>query len=119
MLKVEVWIVAQRLVTQLVDDLDGAELTKRSGQTVSFGLDGRTYEIDLSNRNAKRLRDELQPYIDSGRKLSRRRGAGSGGTQRDAAQTRHIREWAQSNGHDVSKRGRIPASVVAAYEAAR
>jgi Lsr2 len=89
--------VAQRVVTQFVDDLDGTELTKRSGQTVSFGLDGKSYEVDLSNRNAKQFRDLLQPYVKAGRRVARRRrghGGRSGGTHRDPAQTQNIREWA-------------------------
>ena len=112
--------MAQRVLTQFVDDLDGTELTKRSGQTVNFGLDGKTYEIDLSNRNAKRLREVLHPYINSGRRVTGRRGRRSrrGGTRRDPAQTQHIREWAQAHGYEVSERGRIPAAVVEAYDAA-
>ena len=106
----------RKLVTQLVDDLDGGH----ADETVSFALDGRSYEIDLSEENASSLRKALDEYV------ARARKAGDGGrdrksspsVQRDPSQTRAIREWAQQNGHAISSRGRIPRPVVTAYEAA-
>lgn len=115
--------MAQRVITQLVDDLDGKELKDGQGETVTFGLDGVTYEIDLATKNASSLRNALQPYVDVARKsggnrsgATRRRSGPS--TTRDAEQTKAIREWAKANGHKVSDRGRISAEVVDAYEAA-
>ncbi|VXB05237.1 Lsr2 family protein [Plantibacter sp. T3] len=60
--------MAQRTITTLVDDLDGTELERGSGETIRFGVDGRIYEIDLSTDNAAALRETLQPYTEAGRR---------------------------------------------------
>ena len=107
----------RKLVTQLVDDLDGG----RADETVSFALDGRSYEIDLSEANAATLRKALDEYVARARKASdssRERKSSQGSVQRDPSQTRAIRQWALQNGHAISSRGRIPRPVVTAYEAA-
>jgi hypothetical protein len=104
----------RKLVTQLVDDLDGG----RADETVSFSLDGRSYEIDLSEDNAATLRKALDEYIGRARRGGEGRERKSASAQRDPSQTRAIREWAVNNGHAISSRGRIPRPVVTAYEAA-
>lgn len=117
--------MARRIVHQLVDDLDGTVLEVGEGETVLFSLDGVAYEIDLAAGNAAALRDALAPYVDAGRSVSSR-GAGGGaatGTPRKRRRTGQqdysaVREWAKSNGYKVSERGRVPASVLEAYEAA-
>ena len=119
--------MARRIVHQLVDDLDGTVLEVGEGETVLFSLDGVAYEIDLSAGNAAALRDALAPFVDAGRSVSSR-GAGSGRSSASGSGTRRrrsgqqdyaaIREWAKANGHKVSERGRVPASVLEAYEAA-
>ncbi|GAA1954384.1 Lsr2 family protein [Nocardioides panacihumi] len=108
--------MAQKVHIVLEDDLDGSEAT----ETVSFALDGSSYEIDLNADNAGKLRDALALYIGHGRKVTggpgrrgRRPAANAGGTS-----AKEIREWARANGHDVPDRGRIPAEVRSAYEAA-
>lgn len=105
--------MAQKVHIVLEDDIDGSEAT----QTVSFALDGTSYEIDLNDKNAGALRDALATYVGHGRKVSggARRGRKSvaGGTS-----AREIRDWARSNGHKVPDRGRIPADVREAFEAA-
>jgi Lsr2 len=119
-------LMAQRTVVQLVDDVDGTQITDRQGESVTFGLDGVTYEIDLTTENARRLRDAVQVYIANGRRVGGGRGrpAGSGRvgtgpfTQRDPEQTKAIKGWAKANGHRVADRGRIAQSVLDAYEAA-
>lgn len=102
--------------TVLTDDLTG----KKAAETIKFSLDGQDYEIDLSRTNAKKLRSELAPYVEAGRKVKRskstrktasRRKSGSNGQGDTAA----IREWALANGYEVNARGRIPASVKEAY----
>jgi hypothetical protein len=105
----------------LIDDLDGGE----ANETVTFAIDGTSYEIDLSDCNAKRLREALSPYVgtarraDSGQARGRRRGgAGSGQRAMTREKSAEIRAWAKSHGHPVSERGRIAASIVEAYEAA-
>ena len=107
--------MAQKVQVLLVDDLDGSEAT----ETVSFGLDGVAYEIDLSSGNAGALRSELAKYVEHARKsggaqVRRRRQRNGAGREQSA----RIREWARSHGHKVNERGRIPANIVAEYEAA-
>jgi Lsr2 len=114
--------VAQFVTTQFIDDLDGTEIGEGQGETMTFSLDGRSYEIDLSSENARKLRETLSPYLRRAHRSTGRRSRASrsrvSGTRRDPSQTQHIREWAQENGLPVSDRGRIPAHVVEAYEAA-
>lgn len=105
--------MAQRMNIVLEDDIDGGDAT----ETVMFGLDGVTYEIDLSDRNAARLRDSLSKYVASARRsASRSRRSGRRGTS--GPSTAQVREWARSAGHQVSDRGRISSEIRAAYEAA-
>ena len=102
---------------RLVDDIDGGE----ADETVAFDLQGKNYEIDLSENHAAKLRDVLAPYLGAARR------AGSSTTARgrrttptrpaaDRQETTAIREWAAANGFAVSTRGRIPAKVRDAYE---
>jgi len=111
--------MAQKIQVLLVDDLDGGAAT----ETVAFGLDGSGYEIDLSSDNADKLREVLAPFVGHARRASRtttvRPGSpartGRSGARIDREQTQAIREWARKNGHKVSERGRIPGSIVEAY----
>jgi hypothetical protein len=110
--------MAQKVHIVLEDDIDGGEAT----ETVSFALDGSSYEIDLNDKNAAALRDALATYVAHGRRAASgrgRRGAGRSTAARGDHSAREIREWARSNGHDVPDRGRIPASVREAFEASR
>jgi len=106
--------MAQKVNIVLVDDLDGSEAT----ETVTFGLDGTTYEIDLNDANASSLREALSGYVGHARKVTggarcgRRSGAGS------SSNTKDVREWAKAQGMEVSERGRISAEVQRAYDAA-
>jgi hypothetical protein len=108
--------MAQKVQVTLVDDLDGG----KADETVSLGFDGAAYEIDLSSKNAKKLRDAIAPYLGAARKTGRvsgkaraRRGTGSATADRD--QNQAIREWAKKQGLKVSDRGRIPAEIVERY----
>lgn len=105
--------MAQRVNIVLTDDLDGSDAV----ETVTFGLDGNTYEIDLSAANAGKLRDSLAAFVASGRKTGGRAKAGRrrSGSNNNATD---IRAWAQEQGMAVSARGRVPAEIRAAYEAA-
>ncbi|MCW2650288.1 MAG: nucleoid-associated protein Lsr2 [Mycobacterium sp.] len=112
--------MAKKVTVTLVDDFDGAAA---ADETVEFGLDGVTYEIDLSNKNAKKLREDLKVWVDAGRRVGGRRRGRSAGPARgrasiDREQSAAIREWARRNGHNVSSRGRIPADVIEAFHAA-
>ena len=109
--------MAQKVHIVLEDDLDGSPAT----ETVSFGLDGKSYEIDLNDKNAAKLRDTLAQYVGSARSTGGRRGAGrktSSSATNLGPSAREVRDWARSNGHNVPDRGRIPADVRAAFEAA-
>jgi hypothetical protein len=116
--------MAQKVQVLLLDDLDGTE----ADQTVRFGLDGASYEIDLSDANAEALRDVLATYVAHGRKVGRapvasapRATAVKGGrapARADREQTQAIREWARKNGHPVSDRGRIPSAIIESYHEA-
>lgn len=106
----------------LVDDLDGTELGDNA-VTTRFSLNGAQYEIDLNESNRQKLADALAPFIAAGRRASSGAGAArsaspkkrSGGAK---SNTSAIREWANANGHPVGDRGRIPANIIEAYEAA-
>ncbi len=117
--------MARKVQVILSDDLDE---NLPADETVSFALDGTNYEIDLSEKNAQEMRGALSRYVQAARKVGRSGGgrasgggrsrATGGGGRMDREQASAIREWARRNGHQVSDRGRIPASVVEAYEAA-
>lgn len=110
--------MAQRVQVILVDDVSGGE----ASETVEFGLDGVTYEIDLSDENAAKLREDLGRWVgmarrSGGRRQSRRRGsAGPSTATRD--ELARMREWGRANGYKVSDRGRVSQEVQDAYRAA-
>ena len=112
--------MARKVQVILSDDLDE---NLPADETVSFSLDGTNYEIDLAEKNAKELREAFARYISAARKVGRGTRVSGGGRTRstggrmDREQAGAIRDWARKNGHAVSDRGRIPASVVEAYEA--
>jgi hypothetical protein len=112
--------MAQKVQVLLVDDLDGGEAT----ETVSFALDGTSYEIDLSAKNADELRDAVAKYVGAARKAGRTGGSSGGRTTStrsrgsavmDRDQAAAIRSWAKKKGLKVSDRGRIPASIIEQY----
>jgi hypothetical protein len=106
--------MARQTITVLTDDLDGGD----ADRTVEFMLDGVTYTIDLSEENAGKLRKALQPYLAVAAKAGRtagRRGAAEPSRVSSRETNQAIREWAAKNGWAVSERGRIPSSVVEAY----
>jgi hypothetical protein len=115
--------MARKVQVILSDDLDE---NLPADETVSFSLDGTNYEIDLSDKNAEQMREAFSRYVQAARKVGRGGGRASGGGRSratgggrmDREQAGAIRDWARKNGHAVSDRGRIPASVVEAYEAA-
>lgn len=90
------------------------------GETVHFSLNNTAYEIDLTTENADAFREALEPYIAGARRssASATRGGSSRKRSTTSPETAAIREWANANGHKVSERGRIPATVVEAYRAA-
>lgn len=107
--------MAQRVQVILEDDIDGGDAT----ETVTFGLDGVTYEIDLNDKNASALRDALAGYVGAGRRVAGRRSSGSSSSRSNSNELAKIREWARANGFDVSDRGRISKKVRDAYAKAK
>jgi len=111
--------VAQQRSVSLVDDLDGG----KAAETVAFGLDGVSFEIDLNKRNAAALRKALTEFVEHGRRV--KTGAVAGGRRgpgrvvtRSGPAPAVVREWATEQGIAVSPRGRVAADVLARYEAA-
>lgn len=109
--------MAQKVVTQLVDDIDGSEATT----TLTFSFNGKSYQIDLNDENSEKFQKALEPYLavatrtggPPARSRRARRTAASGGPSPD-----DVRVWAREQGHTVSERGRIAQSVRDAYDAA-
>jgi hypothetical protein len=104
--------MSSKVVVLLEDDVDGT----KADETIEFGIDGTTYAIDLSDQNAKKLRDALDGYVSKARKVSGKRS-----TSRKASSgvdLRAVRAWAASNGIQLSSRGRVPGSVLEQYRAA-
>ena len=60
--------MAQRTIVQLTDDLDGKPIPDGKGETIRFSLDRTDYEIDLTDKNAKALRDTLAKYVTAARR---------------------------------------------------
>lgn len=108
--------MAQRVEVILEDDIDGG----KAAETIQFGLEGVTYEIDLNEKNAAQLRKSLDAYIEAGRRVSgRRRRTGAANASARREELGKIRAWARENGHDVADRGRISASIREAYAKAQ
>ncbi|QFG10511.1 Lsr2-like DNA bridging protein [Streptomyces phage Itza] len=97
-----------RTVVDLIDDIDGSS----QATTVSFGLDGRTFEIELGERNETRLRKALEPFIEHAREQRPKRRS------RKRVDPATVRSWAVENGVEVSSHGRVPNAVVDQYRAA-
>jgi hypothetical protein len=109
--------VARETVTRLIDDLDGGEAV----ETVTFGLDGYSYAIDLSTKNAAKLRNALAVYVENGNRVAGGRAAGGrrgrtrGGAAAGRDQNQAIRAWAERKGYEVASRGRIKQEIVDLY----
>lgn len=117
-------IMAERMVRQLIDDLDGTEIADGKGEQIEFSVRGVTYRIDLGPGNLNKFEKALAPFIESATKVSGRGRSRSSGRGRSSGRASKeelsaIRAWAAKQGHKVSARGRIPGDVVRAYEAAK
>jgi hypothetical protein len=118
--------VARKVIETLVDDISGDEIPKGAGKTIAFSIDGKSYEIDLSDKNAEKFTKALEPYISAARKTSAstattparatRAKGGAKATSRWSAGYATVRAWAQENGLEVSEKGRVADSVMQAYE---
>ncbi|SDP98496.1 histone-like nucleoid-structuring protein Lsr2 [Lentzea jiangxiensis] len=112
--------MAQKVLVQLVDDLDGT--VAEDVETVSFGLDGVAYSIDLNPANAAQLRDALADFVANARRSGGRAKRPTSirrtivAEARTKEQTKAIREWARTSGFELSDRGRIPTNVIEQFE---
>jgi len=127
--------MAERVIRQLVDDLDETEIVDGDAERVEFGFQGVTYQLDLKKANAAKLEKALAPFIKAAKKASsaadgptprRRRKSqpkrsvgGRGRSAKAHSDSASIRAWANNNGYAVSARGRIPADVVDAFNGAQ
>jgi nucleoid-associated protein Lsr2 len=98
----------------VTDDLDGSE----NAETVSFGFDGVTYEVDLAAKNRAKLEKALAPFIEAGRKAPRAAARRAGRPSGSSADRGAVRAWARERGLKVSERGRVSADIMRQYEAA-
>lgn len=123
--------VAKRVFTELVDDIDGSVISDESGETIEFAVSGVEYSIDLKSKNATEFHRKLDYYIEHATRVGGRRRRASAASKasaaaqsssapakRDPAQTRAIRQWASDQGYEINDRGRIPADIVEAFDAA-
>lgn len=112
--------MAQKIITQLVSDLSDRELKNGEGETMSFALDGTTYELDLSNQEANDFRGIFQDYIASGRRVgkatSKRVSAKAGGAGRSKSELSDMRAWLREKGYEVNDRGRISQAFQDLYD---
>lgn len=112
--------MVQKMQVQLIDDIDGSP----ADETVTFALDGVTYEIDLTDAHAKALRESFAEWQGHARRAGGRRATtrratgGAGGRSSSSSDAARIRDWAREHGYEVSERGRISAEIREAYEKA-
>ena len=117
--------MAKRITEILVDDLDGTEIVPGAGRTVKFAFDGVDYEIDLTDEHTDEMRAALSSYLAAARKVgssaraSSRAGVRANSSASGSADLKGVRAWLRAQGFEVSDRGRIPAALLAKYEAAR
>lgn len=106
--------MAQRVITTLIDDLDGSIIDGESGRTVSFALEGEAYEIDLTEKHVVELKKALAPYLSAARKSSRTRSRSVDAGRPNPAE---VRKWAKEAGYDVPMRGRLSSRLTEAFQA--
>jgi hypothetical protein len=115
--------VAKQIITTITDDLDGSQ----ADETVYFSLDGVGYEIDLSSKNASELRLFLGRFQDAGTRTGKVetgkhaavrnfRGSSTAQNTMNREQNQKIRAWAEANGWVLADRGRIPQTIIDAFE---
>ncbi|MDQ1084694.1 MULTISPECIES: Lsr2 family protein [Microbacterium] len=112
--------MATKHIAQLIDDLDGTVIDNGEGKQITFSIEGRAYEIDLSDTNADKFYKALTPYVDAARsvKTGPSTRASQSSRPKSDVDLAAVREWARANGHTVSDRGRVPGTVIDAYKAA-
>ncbi|MFT3663025.1 MAG: Lsr2 family protein [Gordonia sp. (in: high G+C Gram-positive bacteria)] len=111
--------MALKVVTTHVDDLTGEELTADQRKTVTVGLNGKTWKLDVSEESRKVVMDTIAEWTKDAELITKPASSAPSGTSADRkAQLQAIREWAKKQGMEVSDRGRIPTEVEEAFNAA-
>ena len=110
--------MAQKYLVQLIDDLTQEQIEDGAGESVTFGVDGAAYAIDLTDDHAAEFRALLEPYVSAARKADRAASAQRARAAAPKQDLKAVREWASANGYEVSSRGRVPSEVQQAYAAA-
>ncbi|NWL32660.1 histone-like nucleoid-structuring protein Lsr2 [Paenarthrobacter nitroguajacolicus] len=106
--------MAQKRVIEILDDLDGtSDATPRE-----FSVGGVSYEIDLSDENYEKLMSRLSSFIAVARKTKSASRRGQQSPKANREELTKIREWARTNGYEVSGRGRVAQPILEAYAAA-
>lgn len=105
----------RKIEVTLIDDIDHTPASR----TVTFALDNKSYQIDLSDANYDKLEAALAPFVEKATRVSRQKGAvAAPAATASRAASATIRQWAKDQGHKVPDRGRIPNEILALYEAA-
>ena len=110
--------MAQKVSVTYACDYDQKEIPPDQHRVRRFSFDGRDYEIDLCSWHSDSFDETISRFAQYARKPAVRAPAFK---RRTAAHRQHsasVRAWAKNMGIEVSDRGRIPAAVVAGYEAA-
>ncbi|MEV8236967.1 Lsr2 family protein [Rhodococcus sp. NPDC077669] len=122
--------MAKKVFTQLVDDIDGTVIDDKSGESIEFSVNGVDYLVDLKAKNANEFHRAIGYYIEHATRVGGRKRRASltptlsptpstvTAVTRDPAQTRAVRQWAADNGYEINDRGRIPAAIEEAFNAA-
>ena len=112
--------MARKMVVELVDDLDGSVIPAGEGEHITFSVNGVDYEIDLKTKNAREFLKTMDFYIDHATKVGshKRRRTAKAGSAPSRSQARKVREWAAASGYQIASRGRIPAEIQEAFDAA-
>ena len=110
--------MARRVITQLVSDLSGDEITNGKGESIEFSYRGASYSIDLTDKEAAGFDKAIALYLEHATKTGGRRRSASTGSKSDYS-AKEVRVWAKAQGIDVPERGRIPGEILEQYKSAR
>jgi hypothetical protein len=109
--------VAQKVSVTFACDYDEKEIPDGEHMVRAFSLDGRDYEIDLCEKHSQKFDEAVKRFADKARKVSTRMSRPKRRTAAHRQRSADIRAWAKRSGIEVSDRGRIPAQVIAKYDA--
>lgn len=109
--------MAQNIQIVYVSDLSGKDIEDNDQPTTTFGWNGSTYEIDLTAAEAEKFNKVITPYLSAGRKVTGGKSSKRTKTSTNGPTAAEVRNWAQSQGIEVTGRGRVPQAVYDQYNA--